>query len=222
MLISREKQFVFVHIQKTAGSSLRVALEQSIPDLKPMLGTHDSAIAAKDYLGAAEYDRYFTAAFVRDPWARLVSWYNMIVQQSSRLSMWEKLRKRGKYLHLWQYVHENSNSFEEFVLNCTDEIEDRDGKKSFWRNQADYISDRSGRIIVDFVGRYETLSEDAARLFDQLELPDARLPHVNSSKHQHYSAYYTDELAEIVRTRYARDVEVFGYEFQREELPMYR
>lgn len=219
MLISREKHFLFVHIQKTAGSSLRRVFEENIEDLRPFLGTHDTALRAKETLGS-EYDQYFKAAIIRNPWSRLLSWYMMIAQQSRRLSWWEKIRTRGRYLRLWQYVHENSHSFEEFIRNCNAEIQDIDGRKSFWRNQVDYVADENGTLLVDFVGRYETLSADVERLFGLLGMDGVQLPHVNASTHHHYSAYYTDELAEIVSHRYARDVKAFNYKFERLEAPV--
>ena len=214
MLISSSRSFLFIHIQKTGGSSLHAALHAHFPDLRSFLGTHDTALQALDRLGEAEYGRYYKAAFVRNPWARLVSWYMMIVQVSQHLSWWERLRRR-RYVRLWQYVHANSGSFEEFVRNCTAEIADVDGTKSFVRNQVDYLTDRSGTSIVDFVGRYETLEADAQRLFAELALPPPAIPHVNASRHDHYARYYTDDLADLVRTRFHRDIEAFGYEFER-------
>jgi hypothetical protein len=216
MLISEQERFLFVHIQKTGGSSIRKVLLAHIPDLHVFLGTHDSARQAQAILNH-EYDSYFKAAFVRNPWSRLVSWYTMIVQQSHRMSRWERLFRRTPYLLTWQYVHENSTCFGDFVRNCTADIHDRDGVKNFFRNQVDYITDDQGDRIVDFVGRYEDLSRDADQLFGRLKLTGARLPHVNASSHKHYSSYYTEETAEIVRTRYARDIETFGYEFEPDE-----
>ena len=215
MLISDDRRFLFVHIQKTAGSSLRQALHGALPDLRHLLGTHDTARQAREHLGARAYDGYFTAAFVRNPWDRLVSWYTMIAQPRPRRPWW-RLRHREPELRLWRYVRENSRSFEEFILRCTDEIQDVDGVKSFCRNQVEYISDEAGRRIVDFVGRYETLDEDARRLLGRLGLPDVALPRVNVSRHRHYSTYYSDDLAEVVRQRYARDVAAFGYTFERQ------
>lgn len=214
MLISDDRRFLFIHIQKTAGSSLRQALQGALPDLHPLLGTHDMARQAREHLGAQTYGQYFTAAFVRNPWDRLVSWYTMIAQPRPRRPWW-RLPRREPELRLWRYVRENSRSFEEFILRCTDEIDDVDGVKSFCRNQVEYVSDEAGRPIVDFVGRYETLHDDARRLFGRLGLADLALPRANVSRHRHYSAYYSDELAEVVRERYARDVAAFGYTFER-------
>jgi hypothetical protein len=218
MLISKESRFLFVHIQKTAGSSLGRTLHAALPDLQTVLGTHDTALQAKRYLGEAEYSGYFTAAFVRNPWDRLVSWYMMIVQARTRLPLWTRLLGTGQP-RLWRYVHEYSNSFEEFILRCTAEIEDRDGSKSFCRNQVAYLTDEQGRCIVDFIGRYENLEHDARRLLTRLGQEELKLPHVNPSSHRHYSAYYSDALAEVVRRRFARDIDAFGYEFVRCEPP---
>jgi hypothetical protein len=216
MLTSPGKKFLFIHIQKTAGSSLRRALHYTLPDLRTVLGTHDTALQARRFLGEAEYSRYFVATFVRNPWDRLLSWYTMIIQTQARMPLWRKLcRKEGP--RLWQYVRENSNSFEEFIHRCTADVADRDGRKSFCRNQVEYLTDEEGRLIVDFVGRYESLHQDTERLFTRLGLAGVKLPHVNPSNHRHYSTYYSDDLAEVVRHRYARDIETFGYEFSRGE-----
>jgi hypothetical protein len=212
MLISRKKSFLFIHIQKTAGNSIRRALEDAIPDVDDFLGTHDPASAARRYLGAEAYQSFFTAAFVRNPWDRLVSWYTMIRQGGSKPWPWSRPIIEPEP-RLWRYVQETSSSFDEFVHRCTAEIDDVDGTKSFCWNQVDYLSDESGRLIVDFIGRYENLAADTARLFERLAVDPPRVPHLNPSKHRHYSAYYSAETAEVVRARFRRDIEAFGYEF---------
>src|SRR4051794_5934186 len=109
MLLSRQRKFLFVHIQKTAGSSLREALQAALPDLETFLGTHDHAAWARPHLGE-DWDGYFKAAFVRNPWDRLVSWYTMIREQNDYTN------------RLWQYVRERAGTFEEFLDRCTDVI----------------------------------------------------------------------------------------------------
>jgi hypothetical protein len=205
MLIAEAQKLLFVHIQKTGGSSLSVALRQSLPDILDFLGTHDHARQARLVLGD-QFDSYFKFAFVRNPWDRLVSWYSMIVQQSQG-QPFESLNR------FWQYVLDTAATFEEFVLHCTDTIDDVDGRKSLLFNQLDYLTDEQGRLLVDFVGRFETLEADARRLFQQLGLPEPRLPHRNASGHAPYRDYYSPELAEVVAQRHRRDIEYFGYLF---------
>ena len=211
MLISRSKKFLFVHIQKTAGRSFEAVLKDNLPDLESFIGTHDHAQWAREQIGE-EWSDYYKVAFVRNPWDRLVSWYTMI-QEKGEMTLKKRIFGKRRYNDLTQYVLANSNSFEEFLYNCTDTIEDIDGKKSILYNQLDYLSDENGSLIVDFVGRFENISGDSKKVFERLGFKNASLPHKNSSKHKNYRTYYTDETREEVRRRYAKDIEFFGYEY---------
>jgi hypothetical protein len=202
MLISKKHNFIFVHIQKTAGQSIVEVLRKKVSDVKPLLYKHDFALKGKKEIGDEDWQGYFKFAFVRNPWDRLVSWYSMITNN-------------GPNNRLWKYVLENSRNFEEFIKNCTQTIYDYDGEKNCFYNQLDYISDEGGRSIVDFVGRYETLEEDFQKVCATLNIPHARLPHIkHKSNHKHYSEYYTPETRAIVAERYQRDIEFFGYTFE--------
>lgn len=221
MLISESKKFLLVHIQKTGGTSLRSTLKDNVPDLKLFLGTHDHAAQGQQVLGDAWSD-YYKVAFVRNPWDRLVSWYMMIVQKGHKKSWSDRiLGKQVSYNNrLWEYVLTHSNSFEEFIQHCTNTIEDTDGKKNMFYNQLDYLTDEQGRLLVDFVGRFENLTDDAATIFKKIGLDDVNLCHVNRSSHRHWSTYYTDQTRQIVAQRYARDIAYFGYEFEPAKQPL--
>lgn len=211
MLISKSKKFLFVHIQKTAGRSFEAVLTENIPDLENFMGTHDHALWAKEKL-SGEWNNYYKVGFVRNPWDRLVSWYTMI-REKGAMTWKKRIFGRRRYNDLTQYVLSNSNSFEEFIYKCTDTIDDIDGRKSILYNQIDYLSDENGKLIVDFVGRFENIEEDSKKVFENLGFENASLPHKNSSKHRNYRTYYTEETREEVRRRYSRDIDFFGYDF---------
>ena len=210
MLISPQKKFLFIHIQRTAGTSIHRRLSQQVPDVRPFLGTHDHARWAKQQLGAA-WDQYWTFAFVRNPWERLVSWYSLITR--ARSSWYGRLMRRRPN-RLWEYVQQNATSFEEFVYRCTETIDDIDGRKSFVYNQLDYITDEQGGLIVDFVGRYECLHADLAVVWATLGLAPPILSRANRSRRPHYSTFYTATTQQLIRERYARDIAFFGYTFE--------
>ncbi len=234
MLISHKYRIIFVHVQKTGGDSLEKALRSVDPDavdsppikwprrlqkeviqLASIPGTegfwhgraplcegkHLFARDVQDSLDSAVWRSYFKFAWVRNPFDRLVSWYHMIQQLNQDY-------------RLWKYARSESSDFDSFVRNCTAVVyESPFERKSFCFNQIDYITDERGRTIVDFVGRFESLEEDFARLCELAGLPKLRLGKYNSSKHGNYRSYYTDETREVVCTRYQRDLEAFNYAF---------
>ncbi len=202
MLVSDSRKLVFVHIQKTGGSTVHRLLQEHIPDIHMIGARHEFAIRGMKELEG--WDEYFKFAFVRNPWDRLVSWYSMVT----------KFKKSGN--ELWRYVRDNSSTFEEFIYNCTDEVEVREGVYySFAYNQLDYVTDKNGNLLVDFIGRLENFEEDLREAFVRVGLELETVPHKNRSNHRHYSAFYTPETEMIVRERFKRDIEYFGYEFER-------
>jgi len=125
-----------------------------------------------------------------------------------------KFSKDGN--ELWRYVHDNSSTFKEFIYNCTDEVEIKKGVYySFTYNQLDYVTDENGNLLVDFIGRLENFDDDVHEVFNKIGVPLERVPHKNRSRHQHYSTFYTPDTEMIVRERFKRDIEYFGYEFER-------
>jgi hypothetical protein len=198
-MISHDLHCIFVHIQKTGGSSVRQALQMAQHDVDK----HRFARELRIGYGEVYWRSYFKFAFVRNPWDRLVSWWRMIERNAAA-----KRPMNG----FQRFILSRASTFEQFLSNCDEEYHDHDGSKWIFRNQIDYISDASG-ITVDFVGRFERLQDDFAMISSRLGLPSLRIPHVNSSAHKHYSAYYSAETGRLVAARFARDIEAFGYSF---------
>jgi hypothetical protein len=87
--------------------------------------------------------------------------------------------------------------------------------------QVDFLIGPSGAIEMDFVGKVENLERDFPILCQKLGIePVPRLPHAfNSRRKFHYSVYYDEESEELVRRRFARDIDYFGYVFERPTPP---
>ena len=243
MLLSESKKFVFIHIQKTGGTSLRMYFNQLIPDLEVSMGDtpkyHGRLSDLMKIDPRLRCGEYFTAAFVRNPWDRLVSWYTDIVVNYKLLPSLDP-----RYIRLRQGVLRKAQSFEnfsfeDFIYYCSD-LPDRTGRTPFLDNQIDYLTDMSGNLAVDFIGRFENFEESVTALSRTLGLPNpakpepnagwrknlrrflegftgkrpkVEIPHLNTSQHDEYRRYYTEKTKEIIRTRFRRDIEEFGYTF---------
>jgi len=223
-MLDNSRKLIFVHVQKTGGSAIRRAL-----GLRDDLVDHRLAADLRDDYGRATWNRYFKFAIVRNPWERLVSWWSMI--EASRdayrrgditeinprfLTAAERRPYRSPSLRVkgfFRYVISNARTFEEFLRNCNREIQDPDGCKYIFKNQLDYLTDASGRMIVNHVGRFEELQSEFNRVCDWIGCRPRCLEIVNDSRHEHYSRYYSPELVELVAAAFKRDIEHFGFRF---------
>ena len=70
----------------------------------------------------------------------------------------------------------------------------------------EYLTDKDGNLLVDFMGRFERLEAKAAAVFTEIRLGKPELPHANKSEHGHYSGFYTPETVQIVAERFAKDM----------------
>ena len=110
----------------------------------------------------------------------------------------------------------------------------RDDKYRHVMPQSEMLYDRSGNLLVDFVGKFESLQQDFDRVCQHLGFEDSALPHVNSSDKKSrdlrrrvrnflrrngeselhgYVDFYDAETREFVSSLYRADIENFGYSF---------
>lgn len=207
MLRSQARRLIFIHNQKAAGTSVGDYLRRHVPDLRTECAEHALAVDGIARLGREAWDQHYSFGFVRNPWARLVSWHRMIMERPS-------VRPADPW---WFYVRAKGARFEDFILHCVDEVgEDRDGfryRRSALRNQIDYFTDEAGREAVRFIGRFEQLARDMAVVQAAAGLPPEPLPWVNRTSAGDYRACYSERTQALVAERFARDIARFGYTF---------
>lgn len=215
MLINKNKKFIFIHVQKTAGVSLERVLQREFPDTTQWHGRHGRVVDGLSEMPIKEWKEYFSFAFVRNPWDRMVSWYAMIKTAQSKLPFSQRFKRNPFTSELWNYAINNSHNFESFLENCTDTVRDLGCNKSFAFNQLDYLVDADGNIAVDFIGRFESISSDSIHVFKRLDFDlIGGLPRLNQTKHAHYSKWYNEKSKALIADRFAKDIELFGYQFE--------
>lgn len=207
MRISRQRKLIFVHNQKAAGTSIVAFLREHVTDLEILLPDHAYAEDGIAKLGRTEWDQHYSFGFVRNPWARLVSWHRMITERpgAGQTSPW------------WFYVRARGAAFDDFITHCVDEVKENcEGfiyRRSAMRNQIDYFTDRDGREAVTFIGRYERIAREFQKVQQALGLPLQGLSWKNAMAPRDYREFYNDRTQQIVARRFAKDIARFGYDF---------
>jgi len=208
MVISHSHGFAFIHVPKTGGCSVAVALgpwaddplryppnrwldrigvhvNYHAPWRHKRFRTHTPAALFARHLPANVFAGLFTFAFVRNPWDLLVSSYHFLRRHPEH--------RRARH----------TACFEGYV-----DYEIGRGKL----RQLPMVADHTGRLLVDFVGRFETLDRDFLAVCRRIGVA-AALPHLNRTEHGDYRRLYSDRLAERVAEHFVADIAHFGYTF---------
>jgi hypothetical protein len=206
-MICPKNNFIFIHIPKTAGRSVRSSLRPhcytklqelkrvidliTVPlGMKPSqfpksryssLSGHPLGLDYINQLGGAFY-KYYRFTFVRNPYQRMISYYN-----------W---RIRNKAIS-------ETIQFSEFVRMIV--------AKNELIPQYDFITDRAGGSLVDYVGKVESIEEDFKVITKNIGI-EAPLPHKNTAP-RHQKTYFDAGTKSIVDEYYKNDLETFGYEY---------
>ena len=210
MRISHKHKFVYIAIEKTGSISIRNILDQysevrygGFNNKNP----HTRASEVKEELFANDtkkFNSYFKFSFVRNPWDRMVSWYEFMCKQVHKT-------ESPKY----DFTAKHYDQYKEFSLIGFDAFIRSEHKKRNSRHlgYSKYYEDANQNNLLDFIGKCENLQQDFNIVCDKIGIPRKQLPHKNKTKHKHYTEYYDDETRSIVAEKYAKDIEYFGYEF---------
>lgn len=214
-LLNNNSNYIFYHLYKCAGNSLRDMINP-IPHLahiyKPKyqcveLGNAHSLPRdiQKIYYDKGQkdiYDNYFKFTIVRNPFDWLVSTYYYIIKNT---------------LH-----NENTKvsgmTFSQFLTYYVDVMMKNQGKE-LGHNKVctlyDYVSDEKGNVIVDYIGKYETLNDDMKFICSKIGVPYTQVPliNVNNKRQRGYKQYYDAESIKFVEENFAKDLEYFNYKF---------
>lgn len=198
MIIADKYKFVFVHIPKTGGTSIKHALYnfydgqiefdgERVTDLD---GYRPHIAMTKDL--SSKCKGYFKFGFVRNPW----SWH---------ASIWRFFNRPDRNNRFITGI-----SFSAYIdLICNTET-----SLPYIKNQIDWVSE-NGELTVDFIGRFEHLSRDFELILDRIDLnkKTIKLPHYKNNGPYEYRGLYNNNTREMIAIHNKRDIEAFGYTF---------
>jgi sulfotransferase famil protein len=207
MIISNTHKFIFVAVPKTGTHAVRRALREHLgpedmeqvalfvkkqlpmPELARLQHGHLSLQQVRPYLTPEQFGSYFKFAFVRNPFDRFVSYCAFMTRTGDAFQRDPKSVMRHILFTVRPYQH---------IL---------------FQPQHSLVVGADGQLLADYVGRVEQMQESYDEACERIGIPTQPLESVNASQRGHYRDYYDQQLIDGVAKLYARDLELFGYEF---------
>ena len=187
---------IYIHIPKAAGTSINSAIYGRT------LGHYRAGEISSRF--PKLYQKCFTFSFVRNPWSRVLSAYQFAKigkTQTMGMSNPEK------------YQVPEFDTFERFLFDwlSTKNLEKED---FVFQPQYRYVLDENMKVMVDFIGKVETLEHDIKVVEEKLS-KEILLKHINrtSENLDFRKAYINPEMVDLVSRLYAEDIKLFDYEF---------
>ena len=202
--ISHKHKFIFVHIPKTAGTTIcsnwhGSPLKDICTKNGVLGGTHKSALQLKEMF-PVEWEEYLTFTVVRNPYSRFISKFffkqlNPRPLEDLESCVWDDREAEGLLPQLYWITDRN-----DYFLPTS---------------QYDHPDIHFGDIIVDRVLRYENLNAEIKDLFDELGIPPQEvLPHFRETqKIENPGEYFPTHFKALVTYLYREDLKRFGYEY---------
>ena len=216
-----QRRLVYISIPKVACTSIKIALMGEVVhaenDYSKYMNIHHDVTAKQRPRLPRPASGYFKFAFVRNPFDRLVSFYEDKVRRPTQHNgryYFDSPYNRTLIGTLFGNCFSPEMSFTDFV-QLVSRIPDWLADGHFKSQHAMLF--RFGRQIPDFIGHFENLEEDWKPLAQHYGLP--ALTKKNANTLNNWRTYYSDRMVvERVAQRYHKDLADFGYEQEYTEL----
>ncbi len=207
MIISNSHGFIFTAIPKTGTHSIRHALREHMgpddheqarlfvvkqlpwPELAKLGHGHISLAELRPVVGEEAFSSYLKFAFVRNPWDRFVSYCAFATSQQG------------------SFQRDPQGVMRHFLFAAPPH------HHMVFRPQHSFVTGPDGELLSDMLGRVEDMQSSYDAIAARIGIPSTHLGRENSSKHGAYRDYYDQQLIDGVARLYARDIELFGYNF---------
>lgn len=206
MIISNTHRYVFAAVPKTGTHAIRQALrphmgdgdleqvglfvnrQLPIPELARLRHGHITLDQLRRFIDSGMFADYFKFAFVRNPFDRFVSYCSFMTRSGDAF-------ERDPRAVMRRFL---SDPPRQHVLFAPQHI---------------FVTNGEGAMLADYIGRVESMQESFDFIAGRIGIPPVELAKVNASQRASYRDYYDQQLIDGVASLYARDLEIFDYDF---------
>ena len=180
-------EIVFIHINKTGGTSIIKALSFS----------NKWHLTLSEIQSKIDINNTQLFTVVRNPWDKVASHYKYRVKTNQN-----NLKHKNICFNDWvkiTYKDKNQTYY--------------DNPKMF-QQQVEWIKDLNGKINPNVsILRFENLENEFKNFTKKFNL-NLKLPHLNKTKKIGYSTLYNEESIEIISNYFSDDISIFNYKFK--------
>lgn len=228
MIISHKYKFIFIKTLKTAGTSIEIFLSQHCgeDDIVTPIYPHVEPHVARNYRGVwnplpeiIENSSYRTTSILKEVLKRN-KFYNHISAREvkARISknIWNNYfkfciernpwDKTISYYHMLNYRAGGNITFARYI-----------DMGDFCLNYPLY-TDASSNLMIDKVIKYESLTEELQKIFNNLGIPfNGNLGTQAKSEYRQnkkpYQEVFTDEQRKIIEEAFSKEIQMHGYKY---------
>ena len=197
---NRAHRAIFVHIPKTAGTTMLEALGAA-----PVVDTHAPALTYRR-ADPTFFASAFKFAVIRNPWDRFASSFTFMKDGTDWPMQQQWAARHIGELDFAGFVRKLRHPlFRQLVLS----------ERFFWP-QSFWVTDRSDALIVDELYRFEQLAAVLPAIQSRLGIAGSNVIPVRreSARPPSCALYQDQEMVDLVARLYGRDIERFGYGFE--------
>ena len=221
-MISKELKCIYIHIPKTAGTSIEKKLGH-FESLDFNVQDHRTFKEIEQTTDRYQHLRMAGYALKRGNLSRIAPnirnavspdltvselssffKFTMVRNTWARTFSWYNVVLRDSYHREKFGVGEIPFSFETFIKEKMNPI-------SF--SQLRYIQDKDDNVSLDFIGRFEKLQEDFDIVCERLGIEDSTLPKLLVRNYEHYTDHFTSETKDLVYRLFKDEINYFDFEY---------
>lgn len=199
MIVSHRYRFIFVDVPVAAGDKLRSCLAALLDDEQLQepgdtnaMPRHAGAAEIRAWLDPDYWKSYLKFAFIRNPWEMQVAEFLSTQAKPQTPATRSRTAQAG-----------TQSAFEDFVLS----------PERPRRGYSDFLCDSNGKLLLDFVGKYESLEQDMAVLFERLGLNASNRDRPAFEPVTDYASFFNFLTRDLIAREFQAELEAYSYRF---------